>query len=98
MLELLLVLCFNFYELFDSAPCLRCSLKWFFVVVITTLCQSCVIEFNTDPTPVLEHALQLQKKAQKAQDLEMENRQLRDRLEEYTNEFAEVKNQGKNDV
>lgn len=47
-----------------------------------------------DPASVLEHAIQLQKKAQKAQDLEVENRQLRDRLEEYNSEFAEVKNQG----
>lgn len=46
-----------------------------------------------DPASVLEHAIQLQKKAQKVQDLEMENRQLRDRLEEYNSEFAEVKNQ-----
>jgi len=53
---------------------------------------SCI--FKTDPSPVLEQAVQLQKKAHKAQDLEMENRQLRDRLDEYTNEFAEVKNQG----
>jgi hypothetical protein len=48
----------------------------------------------TDPVPVLDHAFQLQKKAQKAQDFELENRQLRDRLAEYNNEFAEVKNQG----
>jgi regulator of replication initiation timing len=54
-----------------------------------------MLNIDADPTSVLEHALQLQKKAHKAQDLEMENRQLRDRLEEYTNEFAEVKNQGK---
>lgn len=46
-----------------------------------------------DPASVLEHAIQLQKKAQKAQDLEIENRQLRDRLDEYNSEFAEVKNQ-----
>jgi len=44
--------------------------------------------------PVLEHAQQLQKKAHRAQDLEVENQQLRGRLDEYTNEFAEVKNQG----
>jgi len=47
-----------------------------------------------DPVPVLEHAQQLQKKAHKAQDLETENQQLRGRLDEYSNEFAEVKNQG----
>ena len=47
-----------------------------------------------DPVPVLEHAQQLQKKAHRAQDLEIENQQLRGRLDEYNNEFAEVKNQG----
>jgi len=48
----------------------------------------------TDPSPVLDHAQQLQKKVHRAQDLETENQQLRDRLEEYNSEFAEVKNQG----
>ena len=38
--------------------------------------------------------LQLQKRAQKVQDLEIENKQLRETLEEYNHEFAEVKNQG----
>ncbi len=47
-----------------------------------------------DPAPVLDHALQLQKRAQKAQDLEIENKQLRETLEEYNQEFIEVKNQG----
>ena len=47
-----------------------------------------------DPAPVLEHAQQLQKKAHRVQDLEVENQQLRGRLDEYNNEFAEVKNQG----
>ncbi|KAK0039894.1 protein CASP, partial [Biomphalaria pfeifferi] len=46
-----------------------------------------------DPVSVLEHAQTLQKKAQKVQDLEIENRQLRETLEEYNHEFAEVKNQ-----
>lgn len=46
-----------------------------------------------DPVPVLEHGQQLQKKAHRAQDLEIENQQLRGRLDEYNNEFAEVKNQ-----
>jgi len=53
-----------------------------------------LLDSSVDPASVLEHAIQLQKKAQKVQDLEMENRQLRDRLEEYNSEFAEVKNQG----
>ena len=49
----------------------------------------------SDPLPVLEHAQQLQRKAQRAQDLDVENQQLRGRLDEYNNEFAEVKNQGR---
>lgn len=49
-----------------------------------------------DPVPVLEYALQIQKKAHRVSDLEIENKQLRDTLEEYNHEFAEVKNQGKN--
>lgn len=47
-----------------------------------------------DPASVLEHALELQKRAHKAQDLEIENKKLRETLDEYNNEFAEVKNQG----
>ncbi|BFZ04767.1 hypothetical protein BsWGS_07805 [Bradybaena similaris] len=46
-----------------------------------------------DPVPALEHAQNLQKKAHKVQDLEIENKQLRETLEEYNHEFAEVKNQ-----
>ncbi|XP_013416515.1 homeobox protein cut-like 1 isoform X2 [Lingula anatina] len=46
-----------------------------------------------DPVQVLEHALLLQKRAHKAQDLEIENKQLRETLDEYNHEFAEVKNQ-----
>lgn len=46
-----------------------------------------------DPVPVLEHAIQLQKKAQRVSDLEIENKQLRETLDEYNHEFAEVKNQ-----
>lgn len=48
-----------------------------------------------DPVPSLEHALEIQKKARKASDLELENKKLRETLDEYNNEFAEVKNQGK---
>ncbi|RUS79188.1 hypothetical protein EGW08_013046, partial [Elysia chlorotica] len=47
-----------------------------------------------DPSPALEHAQTLQKRAQKVQDLEIENKQLRETLDEYNHEFAEVKNQG----
>lgn len=43
---------------------------------------------------MLEYALQIQKKAHRVSDLEIENKQLRDTLDEYNHEFAEVKNQG----
>jgi homeobox protein cut-like len=46
-----------------------------------------------DPIPVLENAQRMQKKAERSQDLELENKKLRETLEEYNNEFAEVKNQ-----
>lgn len=49
-----------------------------------------------DPVSVLEYATTIQKKAQRVVDLEIENKQLRDTLDEYNHEFAEVKNQGKN--
>ena len=48
-----------------------------------------------DPISVLEQAIQAQKRAQKVADLEIENKQLRETLEDYNNEFAEVKNQGR---
>ena len=47
-----------------------------------------------DPVAVLEQALAAQKKAEKVTDLEIENKQLRDTLDEYNSEFAEVKHQG----
>ena len=43
---------------------------------------------------MLEYAQQAQKKAQRVSDLEIENKQLRETLDEYNHEFAEVKNQG----
>lgn len=43
---------------------------------------------------MLDHAIQLNKKVQRAQDLEVENQKLRETLNEYNSEFAEVKNQG----
>ncbi|GAB1602343.1 protein CASP-like [Argonauta hians] len=46
-----------------------------------------------DPVPILEHAISIQKKAQKVKDLEIENKQLRETLTDYNHEFAEVKNQ-----
>ena len=53
-----------------------------------------ILLFVSDPAAVLEHALELQKRAHKAQDLEIENKKLRETLDEYNHEFAEVKNQG----
>ncbi|XP_048836212.1 cut-like homeobox 1b isoform X3 [Brienomyrus brachyistius] len=46
-----------------------------------------------DPTPALEAGQQLQLKVQRMHDVEMENQKLRETLEEYNKEFAEVKNQ-----
>lgn len=46
-----------------------------------------------DPVEVLEHVQQLQRRAQRSSELELENNQLRDTLNEYNNEFAQVKNQ-----
>jgi homeobox protein cut-like len=46
-----------------------------------------------DPNPALENAQKLQKKAERVQDLEIENKQLRDTLDDYNTEFAQVKNQ-----
>uniref|UniRef100_A0A667XLP4 Protein CASP n=1 Tax=Myripristis murdjan TaxID=586833 RepID=A0A667XLP4_9TELE len=46
-----------------------------------------------DPVPVLELAQQLQLKLQKMHDIETENTKLRETLEDYNKEFAEVKNQ-----
>ncbi|KAG5837655.1 hypothetical protein ANANG_G00241750 [Anguilla anguilla] len=46
-----------------------------------------------DPVPVLEVAQQLQVKVQRMHDIETENQKLRETLEEYNKEFAEVKNQ-----
>ena len=46
-----------------------------------------------DPIPIFENVQRLQKKAERNQDLEIENKKLRETLEEYNVEFAEVKNQ-----
>uniref|UniRef100_H2T9R8 Protein CASP n=1 Tax=Takifugu rubripes TaxID=31033 RepID=H2T9R8_TAKRU len=46
-----------------------------------------------DPVPVLELAQQLQLKLQRMHDIETENAKLRETLEDYNKEFAEVKNQ-----
>ncbi|KAG7483816.1 hypothetical protein MATL_G00042290 [Megalops atlanticus] len=55
-----------------------------------------IVDFNTvvpDPAPALEVAQQLQVKVQRMHDIETENQKLRETLEEYNKEFAEVKNQ-----
>ncbi|KAK7882643.1 hypothetical protein WMY93_028817 [Mugilogobius chulae] len=46
-----------------------------------------------DPLPVLELAQQLQLKLQRMHDIETENSKLRETLEDYNKEFADVKNQ-----
>ncbi|MBN3309018.1 CUX1 protein, partial [Amia calva] len=45
------------------------------------------------PVPALELGQQLQLKVQRMHDIETENQKLRETLEEYNKEFAEVKNQ-----
>lgn len=49
---------------------------------------------HTDPVPALDLGQQLQLKVQRLHDIETENQKLRETLEEYNKEFAEVKNQG----
>jgi homeobox protein cut-like len=53
-----------------------------------------------NPVPLFEQALSQQNKLMKMQDVELENKKLRETLDEYTREFAQVKNQGEhlNDV
>ncbi|XP_075421020.1 homeobox protein cut-like 1 isoform X3 [Tenrec ecaudatus] len=46
-----------------------------------------------DPVPALDLGQQLQLKVQRLHDIETENLKLRETLEEYNKEFAEVKNQ-----
>lgn len=48
-----------------------------------------------DPVPALDLGQQLQLKVQRMHDIETENQKLRETLEEYNKEFAEVKNQGR---
>lgn len=47
-----------------------------------------------DPVSALDLGQQLQLKVQRLHDIETENQKLRETLEEYNKEFAEVKNQG----
>ncbi len=53
-------------------------------------CGACVIR----PCAAVGGVNQLQKKAVRLNELELENKQLRDTLEEYNQEFASIKNQG----
>ncbi|XP_069741022.1 homeobox protein cut-like 1 isoform X2 [Narcine bancroftii] len=46
-----------------------------------------------DPVPALDLGQQLQLKVQRMHDIETENQKLRETLEEYNKEFAEVRNQ-----
>lgn len=48
-----------------------------------------------DPVPALESVQRLQKRADRAQDLELENKALKETLDEFKSEFAQVKNQGR---
>ena len=49
---------------------------------------------TSDPIPVLEQAVAVQQRLQSAQDHEVQNTKLRETLEEYKTEFAQVKSQG----
>ncbi len=52
----------------------------------------------SDPVSALEAAQQLQVTVRKMHDLETENQRLKDTLQEYEREIAEVKNQGNNQL
>lgn len=47
----------------------------------------------TDPVPALEYCIGLEKKLGKYADLEIENKNLRETLKEYNEEFKEIRNQ-----
>ena len=47
-----------------------------------------------DPVPLLELVSNLQSKVARLQDTELEVKQLRDTLQEYNEEFRQVRNQG----
>lgn len=47
-----------------------------------------------DPVPALESVQRLQKRADRAQDLELENKALKETVDEFKAEFSQVKNQG----
>uniref|UniRef100_A0A8C5T5N3 Homeobox protein cut-like n=1 Tax=Malurus cyaneus samueli TaxID=2593467 RepID=A0A8C5T5N3_9PASS len=61
------------------------SSQWFISVIF--------LYVLPDPVPALDLGQQLQLKVQRMHDIETENQKLRETLEEYNKEFAEVKNQ-----
>lgn len=69
-------------ELLELQQC-YCYLMFYFTVSFS------------DPVPALDLGQQLQLKVQRMHDIETENQKLRETLEEYNKEFAEVKNQGR---
>lgn len=48
-----------------------------------------------DPVPALESVQRLQKRADRAQDLDLENKALKETLDDFKAEFSQVKNQGR---
>jgi hypothetical protein len=54
-----------------------------------------VLCHKLDPVPLLELVSNLQSKVARLQDTELEVKQLRDTLQEYNEEFRQVRNQGK---
>lgn len=47
-----------------------------------------------DPVPALENVQRVQKKADRVSDLELENKALKETLDDFKAEFSQVKNQG----
>ena len=90
---MLVVLNFPFLLSASLSLCLSVS----FSLSPSPLCCSFSPSFtlHLDPVPIFEQALAVQQKLMSAQDLDIENKQLRDTLNEYNKEFAQVRNQGK---
>ncbi len=62
---------------------------------MSTCFVSSVFGHKLDPVPLLELVTNLQSKVARLQDTELEVKQLRDTLQEYNEEFRQVRNQGK---
>lgn len=78
------------YSQLTTPPCRPCLCN-----LLCSMLTWCVCVLSPpDPVPVLELAQQLQLKLQRMHDIETENTKLRETLEDYNKEFAEVKNQG----